>query len=109
MILFTLRKNFNFRYQTIKIEKEISNFLKIIFVSTLIYIANLWEFYDLNSIKNVHWDFLVYSDISISLGKSGNENTHGFVNLIFNEYFDYSTPYHYFELWLNSFIFSLSG
>jgi hypothetical protein len=46
-------------------------------------------------------DFQHYSEISVALSESGQENIFGMKNLLMDDFLG-NTPYHYFELWFNN-------
>lgn len=49
-----------------------------------------------------HRDYIYYADISETMWKTGQENAYMAGNLINKEYWG-TTPYHYFEFWLDNF------
>ena len=55
-----------------------------------------------------HSDFIFSSNISESLLKQGNENFFMEGNF-YNSAYQYMIPYHYFEIWLNSFVVYFTG
>src|SRR5207249_7481223 len=55
-----------------------------------------------------HNDFIFSSNVSASLIKTGYENFFMEGNL-YNPAYHFMIPYHYFEIWLNSFIVFFTG
>ena len=78
--------------------------------SSFAFIFFLIEYYwlvDLNSgilIVTPHYDFLSYSGLSHFLNANGDENFNHIINNIYSNYANVRVPYHYPEIWFNSFI-----
>lgn len=71
-----------------------------------IYFVILFFDFDIGGVSNIHFDYITYANITEYLSFTGNESAS--LNYIYPELSN-TTPYHYFELWLNCFLYESSS
>lgn len=79
--------------------------LIILFIGSLIIF--IYNFFNLNNDQLIT-DYISYSRISYFINYTGEENEYYISNLLDTD-FKGSTPYHFFELWLNAIVTSIFG
>lgn len=92
----------NYKHKRIYVKPDLSTVLKLsIIFPVIVFITGYYVFPD-----NIENDIRFYSKISYCLSAFGKENVHHFYNNEGTE-FNGTYPYHYTELWLNSFFADL--
>ena len=90
------------------LKKDFLNIGSLTFVSLIIYVFNSFQLISLEPFyfKPPHPDFFHYAKHSIYMFQSGNENYFRESNLFFQDVFSGISPYHYFEIWLNTIFYN---
>ena len=107
ILIFLNRKEISFNNPLKKLNlREEGLSLSVLFlISIIIYSFTCLSFFKYESFPFIiqHSDFFDYAKNSQSIMQSGNENYFRESNIFFPKFFSGVTPYHYFEIHLNSF------